>query len=113
MVAVSDEGSAWILGLAVDSRYHRRGYGGLLLRSTVDRCRLDAVPQILLTVRPSDHPAVGLYRKSGFVRVAHDPNYFGPGEGRDVLICRFDGPEVRSVEDAVAVPWQKKRPEFR
>ncbi|UGT61141.1 GNAT family N-acetyltransferase [Nocardia asteroides] len=113
MVATSDGGTAWILGLAVDSRYHRRGYGGILLRSTVDRCRSAAVPQILLTVRPSDHPAVGLYRKSGFVRIEHDPDYFGPGEGRDVLICRFDRPEPRPLTDTVTDPWQKERPGLR
>ncbi|MFC8528134.1 GNAT family N-acetyltransferase [Nocardia sp. NPDC057227] len=112
MVALSDARTAWILGLAVDSRYHRRGYGGALLRSTVDRCRSAAVPQILLTVRPSDHPAVGLYRKSGFVRIEYDPDYFGPGEGRDVLIRRFEDPEPRPLTDAVTDRWRKERPEL-
>ncbi|MGY0501150.1 GNAT family N-acetyltransferase [Nocardia sp. FBN12] len=92
LIAVGQEGSAWVIGLAVAGSHRGLGLGKELLVRAVDRCRGARIDTLFITVRPSNTPAVNLYKKSGFVWVDHDEHYFGPEEPRDLLAHRLDDP---------------------
>ncbi|MBO0853035.1 MAG: GNAT family N-acetyltransferase [Nocardia sp.] len=72
---------------------HLRGYGcgARLLRLAVQRFPAMDVDSVYLTVRPENERARKLFEQTGFVWEQHDPNYFGPGESRDILIYSVAG----------------------
>ena len=57
------------LAIAVVPSRRGRGFGGELLRALLDQARRDGYPQVSLSVG-QENPAVGLYEKHGFDRVA-------------------------------------------
>jgi ribosomal-protein-alanine N-acetyltransferase len=76
-------GEAHILNICVDPAHRSRGYGDSLLDEMVFRARAASVRQVFLEVRPSNAPALALYRKKGFRKVAERPAYYQAHDGRE------------------------------
>ena len=86
MSAVLDEGN--LDNIAVAPHCRRRGVADALLSTLTDfgRTRLSV---LLLEVRPSNHAAIALYEKHGFVPVGRRKNYYeSPRE--DALLMTLD-----------------------
>jgi len=82
---VSSNRKAWVLGLAVSADYRGRHYGDRLLSSILQRCREDGVRKVLITVRPNNDAALGLYQKYHFHKTASEENYYGDLEPREIM----------------------------
>ena len=76
-------GEAHILNVCVDPAHRSRGYGESLLDEMLFRARAASVRQVFLEVRPSNKPALALYRKKGFHKVAERPAYYQAHDGRE------------------------------
>lgn len=76
-------GEAHILNLCVDPDFRRLGYGDRLLDEILSRARAAGVREIFLEVRPSNLPALSLYRKKGFRQVANRRAYYQARHGRE------------------------------
>ncbi|MCM6774223.1 GNAT family N-acetyltransferase [Nocardia sp. CDC159] len=82
-------GRALLFTFAVAKQFQCRGYGRALLEHTLERSRAIGAEVEYLTVRPDNLPASNLFKQAGFVFVAHDERYFGPGEPRDLYEYRL------------------------
>lgn len=73
-------GEAHLLNLCVAPNHRRNGLGQLLLDGVlVDACLLQA-GRLFLEVRPSNKPAIKLYRQNDFHVIGRRPDYYpGPG----------------------------------
>ena len=76
-------GEAHILNICVDPAHRSRGYGESLLDEMLFRARSASVRQVFLEVRPSNEPALRLYKKKGFRKVAERPAYYQAHDGRE------------------------------
>jgi ribosomal-protein-alanine N-acetyltransferase len=76
------EGFAWIATIGVDPRYQRRGIGRALLRACESRLR---EPNVRLTVRMSNGPAISLYEQEGYRTIDIWKNYYSDGEDGVVM----------------------------
>jgi ribosomal-protein-alanine N-acetyltransferase len=78
-------GEAHLLNIAVKPDYRRMGYGTHLMRFFIDFCQTRKVKILTLDVRPSNHPAIEMYRKMGFRKEGLRPHYYADN-GEDALI---------------------------
>lgn len=76
-------GEAHVLNLCVDSDYRKLGYGDGLLDEILLRARDTGVSEVFLEVRPSNVPALSLYRKKGFRQIARRRAYYQARSGRE------------------------------
>ena len=65
-----------VVSIAVDPPQQRRGIGELLLQRTLDLAAETGTPVVTLECRPSNEPALRLYRKYGFQTVGRRPRYY-------------------------------------
>ncbi|MGH8273904.1 MAG: ribosomal protein S18-alanine N-acetyltransferase [Gammaproteobacteria bacterium] len=82
-------GESHLLNLAVDPRWQRHGFARLLLAQAAGFAREAGAECMLLEVRPSNAPALGLYSQAGFTRFGRRHGYYPPtggGESEDALI---------------------------
>lgn len=76
------QGVGWIAILGVLPEYRRQGIAEKLL----EECeRWLSFPQIRLSVRATNEPAINLYRKAGYQKVDFWRNYYHSGEDALVL----------------------------
>lgn len=88
-------GEAHVLNLAVHPHWHNRGLGRSLLSRALDRAEELGAESVFLEVRPSNEPAVHLYRSLGFRRVGRRRDYYPCEQGReDAFVMRYDLREV-------------------
>ncbi len=85
---------AWIVdeevrinNIAVRGEARRRGYGEMLLRHLMELGRSLGCTRATLEVRPSNLPALTLYRKLGFDVVARRKGYYSDTR-EDALVMR-------------------------
>jgi ribosomal-protein-alanine N-acetyltransferase len=86
-VAVAE---AHILNLTVRPESQRQGIGETLLRHFMHNARRHEADVLMLEVRPSNLPAVALYRKLGFDEVGVRHGYYPAAQGREdalILAC--------------------------
>jgi ribosomal-protein-alanine N-acetyltransferase len=75
--------------IAVRDQYRGLGIAGALLSDALSRVRCAGGEKILLEVRASNLPALGLYKKFGFYQIARRKNYYdAPRE--DAVIMQLD-----------------------
>jgi ribosomal-protein-alanine N-acetyltransferase len=75
---------AEILTIAVRPADRRRGYGRLLMDEALRRLYAARVQSCFLEVEKANAPAVGLYRRLGFVATGERRNYYrDPKDGGD------------------------------
>ncbi|WP_194852712.1 N-acetyltransferase [Nocardia sp. SYP-A9097] len=89
LTALSCDGTAWLLGLAVAEDCRGLGYGRTLLETTLEHCRAEGADEVRVTVRSGNLAAQHLYKKVGFIWTKHETKYLGPNEPRDILVCRL------------------------
>ena len=95
LVLAMGPGEAHVLNLAIDPRWHNRGLGRALLHRALTRAERLGAESVFLEVRPSNTPAVHLYRTTGFRRVGRRRDYYPAEDGReDALVMRYDLREV-------------------
>ena len=87
LMRVLDE--AHLLNISVARDCQGRGYGAALLKHLFDVARHFKASHMLLEVRPSNAPAIALYRKAGFRQLARRPDYYPAKKGREdaLLMC--------------------------
>lgn len=81
------DGTADIQTIAVAPAHQRRGLGTTLLRALIDEARRRRATEMLLDVRADNQPALALYQRHGFERIARRRGYFGAGR-IDGLVLR-------------------------
>jgi ribosomal-protein-alanine N-acetyltransferase len=86
MLAVDE---AHLLNLSVAAPHQRKGYGWKMLEWMAQRSRDFGARSLLLEVRPSNGPALSLYRRYGFERIGLRPGYYPASLGReDAVVMR-------------------------
>lgn len=93
---ISLQSAAWVLSIAVDHDYRGLGLGKKLLEGLLKRMEEAGVPEVFLTVKPENRTAIGLFESEGFSAVAREPEYFGEGEERVVMLLEPRGAEDNS-----------------
>lgn len=70
--------------IAVDPAAHRTGLGTALLRATEDAIRTMGGERIYVETsgRPDYAPTRAFYERSGYARVAHLPDFYGPQDDK-------------------------------
>ena len=74
-----------ILRIAVAREYQNRGVAAWLLQRCFRLAREKKVYSVFIEVRPTNQPAIALYRKSGFWLLGKKPGYY-PETGEDALV---------------------------
>lgn len=89
-VLTAGAGEAHLLNLSVGRDWQRRGHGSALLRDAMRIARERGAAELFLEVRPSNRPAIALYEKFGFERVAIRRDYYPASSVReDAHVYRF------------------------
>lgn len=84
-------GEAHLLNICIAPEWQGKGYGSQLLEHFMELARERSASQMLLEVRPSNTPALSLYRKRGFNEVGLRKAYYPSEKGReDALILAID-----------------------
>lgn len=65
-----------IVNLAVSDGRRRLGFGHILLKSLLERARLEGIHQVFLEVREGNQGARGLYRSLGFGETQRRRNFY-------------------------------------
>lgn len=81
-----------LLNIGVAEIRQRKGLGRKLLNEIIRTSRDNALRRIFLEVRPSNLPAVALYRNSGFVTIGVRQNYYQNDYGMEdamVMACNL------------------------
>ena len=81
MSMAADE--AHLLNLCLDPRVCGRGLGALMLDHVMGIARDRRAAVLYLEVRPSNAPALALYRRAGFRRIGLRKDYYRSGPGRE------------------------------
>lgn len=74
---------AHVLNICVHPGARRFGYGRRMLNALIVHAHELEVNQVFLEVRPSNHPAIKLYRSAGFVEIGVRPSYYQAEFGRE------------------------------
>lgn len=77
---------AELLDIAIDAKHQRRGVGGKMLEELAVLARRANMLRMVLEVRASNQPAIGLYRKSGFTDIGLRRDYYQSANGREDAI---------------------------
>lgn len=81
------EAEMYIINLAVDAAYRRRGVATFLLAYCLRLAKGHSAEKIFLEVRPSNRAAIELYRKIGFCDAGRrEGHYLETGEDAVVMI---------------------------
>ena len=75
-----------LLKIAVHPDFRRKGFADMLIRDMTDYAVLSGFEKIFLEVRESGNPAIGLYRKNGFVTDGIRKNYYSQPTENAVLM---------------------------
>lgn len=87
MWVILDEGH--ITTLAVHPFYRRQGLGAKLMHELIDEAKRRGCTKMTLEVRPSNHSALELYTKTGFISYGVRPRYYAD-TGEDAVIMWKD-----------------------
>jgi ribosomal-protein-alanine N-acetyltransferase len=82
-VLMAAAGEAHLLNLSIAEAHQRRGHGTALLGEAVRLARALGAKNLFLEVRPSNRPALGLYYRYGFRKVAVRRDYYPAHGGRE------------------------------
>lgn len=74
-----------LVSFAVDPAMRRRGIGQLLLDTVLDTPEAKRASIMTLEVRASNHAALALYRRNGFLDIALRPRYY-PDTDEDAVV---------------------------
>lgn len=93
---LGDEAELYRIGIVRARR--KAGWGAYLLERFLEEGRGTGLRQVVLEVRGSNAPALGLYRGAGFAEIGRRPVYYhDPPEDALVLAYRFPDPPPSST----------------
>jgi len=71
-----------LINILIDSKYHRNGFGTLLLRNALNRLKKKSkrIKKIILNVNVKNLPAIRLYEKFNFKIIEKIEHYYYTGE---------------------------------
>jgi tRNA threonylcarbamoyl adenosine modification protein YeaZ/ribosomal-protein-alanine acetyltransferase len=75
--------------IAVDAHFQRCDLARRLFAELADKLRLAGVSEVILEVRASNQPALGLYRRLGFAETGRRPRYYHDPE-EDAVLMRLE-----------------------
>ena len=87
------EQTGWILTVGVLPAFRRLGLASLLMQACEQHMQM---PQVKLSVRRSNQPAIQLYEKLGYARVDVWKNYYHNGEDGIVMEKKINGGESQT-----------------
>ena len=76
---------AWVLSVAVLPAFRQRGIARRLTLDLISRLATLGTEHVWLTVAPDNASARRLYVSLGFTVAGLEPDYFGPGQAREVM----------------------------
>jgi [ribosomal protein S18]-alanine N-acetyltransferase len=76
---------AWVLSVAVLPAFRQRGIARRLTLDLISQLASLGTESVWLTVAPDNTPARRLYFSLGFSVAGFEPDYFGPGQAREVM----------------------------
>jgi ribosomal-protein-alanine N-acetyltransferase len=76
-------GEAHIMNIGVDPNIQKRGVGRKMLHHLIETARNSKAETVFLEVRPSNHAAIELYRKTGFNEIGIRKGYYPAKNGRE------------------------------
>jgi [ribosomal protein S18]-alanine N-acetyltransferase len=79
---------AEILNIETLASHRRQGLAQSLLAETFDWARKNQRKAVWLEVRTSNHAAIHLYRKTGFIQAGVRKRYYADGE--DALVMKYN-----------------------
>ena len=83
-------GECHLLNLCIEPRWHKRGFGKMMLEHSIGHATSLECHVMFLEVRPSNTDAAKLYLKRGFEEVGTRPAYYQAEKGReDALVLRL------------------------
>jgi ribosomal-protein-alanine N-acetyltransferase len=97
LLAPGAEADVQTVAVALDAQ--RRGVGKVLVEALIEQARRRAASALLLAVRADNEPAIGLYTRRGFERIAIRRRYYQP-EDVDAWIMRLRPLSPVSAADA-------------
>ena len=83
------DGTADIQTIAVAPAHQCRGLGTMLLGALIDEAFRRRATEMLLDVRADNEPALALYQRHGFERIARRRGYFGAGRIDGLVLRRW------------------------
>jgi ribosomal-protein-alanine N-acetyltransferase len=103
--------ACWVIGgelhvntIAVDPARRRQGLGAALMRYVLHEVEDEGVSRATLEVRPSNQPALELYKRLGFTVAAVRPRYYTHPE-EDALILWRDRPGTPAASVDTGEPY--------
>jgi ribosomal-protein-alanine N-acetyltransferase len=85
-----------VLNIATRQDRQRRGIGRALMDETVKYARAGRIAHVLLEVRRSNRPAIGLYRGVGFFAIGVRARYYPDDEDAVEMVLALD-PETGAI----------------
>lgn len=80
---IGDE--AHITNVAIHPDYQHLKLGTKMVKTMLEICQSEKIRAATLEVRPSNEPALNLYKKFGFRSVGNRPNYYEDGEDACIM----------------------------
>ena len=80
------QGEISTIGVVPEER--GKGWSKILLQRVIDECAAAEVPEIFLEVRPSNAPALALYKRFGFKEAGLRKKYYSDGEDAVIMVRR-------------------------
>ena len=77
--------TADLMNIAVDEPFRGRGIACLLIEALHKKAKELGAERVMLEVRVSNAPAIALYQKYGYEKIAVRKNYYGNGEDADIM----------------------------
>lgn len=89
MMLLVDE--AHLLNLSVRADLHHQGFGRYLLGRAVQIALQNTMTSMLLEVRPTNHRALAVYERFGFLRIGMRRQYYPAANGQreDAIVMRL------------------------
>jgi len=85
-------GELEIQNVVISVRFRRQGLAERLIGQALTRARAEGAIRALLEVRAGNAPALGLYRKLGFVACGLRRSYYPDGEDAVLMTCDLARP---------------------
>jgi ribosomal-protein-alanine N-acetyltransferase len=76
-----------ILNFAVHPLNRNQGLGNFLLKKVIDAGNIDGVESIWLEVRPSNIPALSIYKKFGFIEAGRRTGYYSDSKEDAIIMA--------------------------
>ncbi len=80
------QGEISTIGIVPEER--GRGLSRPLLERLLAECEAEDIPEVFLEVRPSNAPAIALYKKYGFTGAGLRKRYYSDGEDAVIMVRR-------------------------